>query len=168
MSGIIDVSPDMRSGVVGELTSGTILASHQLTAGTYSNSGGTGTYRMSGPYWSFTTQPQTNRILVWGGAQTNIFIHDGDYASGTIAMYFHDSTSTGGTPSGSIIGGLMTTAPYFQNNTTDIQFRTSTVVGGKATVSGSTAYIVALFTKYDVGGYIQLEASNGVLIELKE
>ena len=145
---------------------GTILAVHTMTYAYYLNNGGSSAFRATGNYFSFTTNANTNKIALYVGVNTNTYAESGTSSTAEARLAFHNTISTGSSNTGTQIGTDMKSRLYRPSQSGRIDLYASSSFGGYETVSGSTAYIIQVFTKYD-NNYAELVGSSGFLLELK-
>ena len=115
MSGTIGVSPNMKSGVVGEfpVKSDDIIKMHGFTSSNNSYNVTSTAVITTGNGTSFTTSAQTG--FFWIICQGGFMAYDaeGDLPTGTWSLYYHsDATTSGATPSGNRIDEEMTLGGY--------------------------------------------------------
>ena len=171
MSGIIGVSPDMRSGLVGAWPAGHIIAHNSFTEeqNSYTNFGTA--FLTTGNGWSGTTSSQTSKLIVFAtGSSMTYFSAGASFARGVVALYYHTDDSTqGATPSGSVlgqdkaIGGYSVSLAGGRKDLYDSWTLCTTV-----SVSPNTTYHIQLASKMDTGYYFHVEAkTTGYVMEVQ-
>ena len=149
--------------------SGTILATHTMTIaspGYYTSTNGN-TWTSTVNYFSFTTNAQTNRLLVVANIRTNAYNSGGDYSSVSNKLAYHDTTNTGEEPDGADVTGQMTQSLYRAGASNRQDVRNASPLTGIVAVSASTAYIIMHFVKYGAGTHAENEEANGYILEYK-
>ena len=168
MSGIIGVSPDMKSGVVGSKPTGSCTVTRTALDFSRNTNNNSNSILNTGTGFSWTTRPDTVFIYCSVTFHTNSYAASGDYTGSYASWYFDDSTDYSAAPSGAnllvtdMYSGWYTTAGSTRRDKHDRQ----TLVGGAA-VTGNTSYIVQLCTrKQNVANYVELTVGDGYLMEV--
>ena len=161
MSGIIGISPDMKSGVIGAWPSDNIIKHHEFTTQyqTYNNLSASA-WLTTGNGWSGTTSSQTSKLIVFATGTTMAYFATGaSLANGGCKLVFHsDSTTKGATPSGADLGSTTTAGGYtvgLASGRKDLYL--SWTICTTADVSPSTAYHIQVATLKYSGNYFNME-----------
>lgn len=168
MSGIIGVSPDMRSGVVGSKPTGSTTITKTALDFSRNTSTTSDSILNTGTGFSWTTRPDTVFIYCYITCHTNGYASSGDTTGSYLSWYFDDSTDFSATPSGAnllatdMYSGWYTTAGSARRDKHDRQ----TIIGGAA-VSGNTSYIVQVCNRKSPSSvYAEFTVGYGYLMEV--
>jgi len=166
MSGIIGLSPDMRSGVIGSKPTGSVTITKTTLDFSRNTNQSSFSIATTGTGFSWTTRPDTVFIYCSITCHTNSYAATGDSTGAYLSWYFDDSTDHSQAPSGAnlletdMYAGWYTTAGSARRDKHDRQ----TIVGGAA-VSGNTSYIVQVCTRRNQN-YVEFTVGDGYLMEV--
>jgi len=173
MSGIIGVSPDMRSGVVGAWPTDNIIAVNTFTEekNGYTNWTDPSAWLTSGNGWSGTTSSQTSKLLVFATGNSMAYHSTGaSFATGSVALYYHtDDSTSGATPSGSELGSITNVGGHTVSLTSGRKdLYMSWTLCTTVSVSPNTTYHIQVATWRHTGTYFHLEArTTGYVMEVQ-